>query len=99
MILDVIVRPSREEPCDLGPFIAVLLVGFKHGLFFLLGPGLFVDVWIEMVVPAVWGRSYRSRHCLPVRFSMPYFEDIFSLISAQLRVPCFLTSAMMALSS
>jgi hypothetical protein len=50
-------------------------------------------------VPAESSNPYRSRHCLPVRNSMPYFDDIFSLISAQFRVPCFLTNARMALSS
>lgn len=53
MILDVIVSPFSEESCDLGPFIPMLLVGFKHGLFFLLRPGLLVDVGVEMVMPAV----------------------------------------------
>ena len=98
MVLDIVVSPAREVPCDLGPSVAVLLVRLEHRLFLELGPCIFVDVGIEMVMPAAWGRAYRSRHCFPVRVSMPYFEDIFSLISAQFLVPCFLTRERMARS-
>ena len=75
------------------------LVGLEHEFVFVGCPGVLVDVGIEVVVPSHWKQSYLYRHCLPVLVSMPYFSDIFSLISAQLRVPYLRTSALMALSS
>lgn len=99
MVFYVVVGPPGKQLGDFSPLVAVLLMGLEHGLLLALAPRVLVDSGVEVVVPTTWKKVYRSLHCLPVRFSMPYFELIFSLIYAQLRVPCFLTSATIALSS
>lgn len=99
MVFDIIVRPSLEDLRDLGPLVAVLLMRFEHDLLLLWGPCFLLDLGVEMIVPAALQHPYRSLHCLPVRVSTPYLDDIFSLISAQFLVPYFLTNATMARSS
>ena len=77
MVLDVIIRPACEKGGDEGPLVAMLLVCFEHGLLVFLAPGLLVYHRVEVVVPSSSVGNYLSRHCLPVRMSMPYFDDIF----------------------
>lgn len=52
MIFDVIVGTTFEEFGNLRPFVAVLLVGFKHQFLLFGGPGVFVDGGVEVVMPS-----------------------------------------------
>ena len=51
MILDGIVRAPVEMPCYFSPFIAEVMVENEEAEIFVVGPGILVDCWIEMVVP------------------------------------------------
>ena len=51
MILDGIVGSSVEMPCYFGPFIAEMMVENEEAEIFVVGPGILVDCWIEMIVP------------------------------------------------
>lgn len=99
MVLDVVIRPSLEDLGDFRPLVAILLMRLKHDFLLFGSPFILLDFGVEVIVPSSYLHPYRSLHCLPVRVSTPYFDDIFSLISAQFLVPYFFTRATMALSS
>lgn len=99
MVFYVVVGAAWEHFCYFCPFIAVLLVGLEHHFLLFWRPLLFVYGWIEVIVPSAFKDGYLSLHCLPLRESIPYLVDIFSLISAQFLMPYLLTRAKMALSS
>lgn len=53
VVFDVVVGPAREELCDFRPPVSKLLVGFYDEIVFLLGPFIFLDIGIEMIVPSI----------------------------------------------
>jgi hypothetical protein len=52
-IFDVVVCSSRQKFCDLAPFVSVLFVSLNDGSIFVTGPFVFLDVRIQVVVPAL----------------------------------------------
>ena len=51
MVLDGIVRSSGDQLGYLGPLVAPLLVGVEDDSVLLVGPGSFLDLWVEVIVP------------------------------------------------
>lgn len=52
-VLYVVVGPARKILGDLGPAIAELLVRVDDGLVLLRRPFVLLDVWIQVIVPAL----------------------------------------------
>ena len=67
MVLDEVVRtaerrlPAGQQLGDVRPLVRVLLVRLEHDLLFGLGPRIFVDVRIQMVVPPFAALLTRAR--------------------------------------
>jgi hypothetical protein len=53
MIFNVVVSSTIQILSDLRPSIPVLQMKIKYLLVFFFGPTIFLDVWIQVVVPAL----------------------------------------------
>ena len=51
MVLDMVVGASREKLCNLRPSITQLFVSLYYQVIFLLCPLVFLDIWVQMIVP------------------------------------------------
>ena len=51
MVLHRVVRAALQVLRNVGPLVAVLLVGLENNALLLDRPVLFVDLWVQMVVP------------------------------------------------
>ncbi|URE31554.1 PPR repeat [Musa troglodytarum] len=52
MVLDSIVCPSREEPGNQCPFVAIKPASCQKSLLFFLTEGPPVDPWVQLVEPS-----------------------------------------------
>ena len=99
VVLDGVVGPIVQPLGYFLPLIPQLLVGLKEDCLLLLCPGVLVDFWVQVVVPATLINSHRYRHCLPERCYSAYMSYICLLISVHRWVPYFFTRFLIALSS
>ena len=52
VVLDAIVRPTWQLFRNICPLVSQLLVEIKYFLFFLSIDRIFVDIWIQVIVPS-----------------------------------------------
>ena len=60
VILDAIIRASRQLLGYISPFVAQLFVQVKNHLFLLSVDGIFFNVWIKMIMPSKRNQQKRS---------------------------------------
>ncbi len=53
MIFNVIVRPTIQILSNLRPTISILQIKVKNFLVFFFGPPILLDVWVQVVMPAL----------------------------------------------
>lgn len=98
MVLYIIVRPPWKQFGYLSPSVPVFLVGFEHQFLLLWSPGLFVDRWVQMVMPSNFA-SISTVLCIACRFcfrchtSMTFFRWFmpnfwFRAVWPKSRSPC-----------
>lgn len=52
-IFDVVVCSPWQKFRDFAPFVTVLFVSLDDGSIFISGPFVFLDVWVQVIVPAL----------------------------------------------
>ena len=53
MVFNMIVRAAGQEFCNLGPLVSQLVMRVLNDSPLILRPGAFVDVRVEVIVPAL----------------------------------------------
>ena len=58
VVLDAVVRAPRQFLRNVSPLVPQLLVEIKNFLFFLSIDRIFIDIWVQVIVPSTKVRSY-----------------------------------------